>query len=628
MVFIAKFLSGRIVPHALPSSLRAAGNFYCHLRKHCHLRGYDARGVSLRFLPLLFLAMTLMSGPAHAACLTPAGDAGKVIYNADHSMMQYCDGTNWVAMGGVSPVEGDVATGLNAHWKLDESSGTTAADSSGNGFNGTLVNMDGGTDWAPGKMNNALDFDGIDDAVNSGYAPGMSYNDGEWTISGWFRSNSTRAGNHTIVGARNGAAGARFRINYTQSCSCINVSMADTGSGAGGTSFSAPAMALFDGQWHHVSVTVKHKEYLRIYVDGVLVYTSADMSGNSQVNGSMNISEYGIGAFYSGGVFQDFFEGQLDEIRHYTRRLSGEDVAKLYCVESRGKIFYDLDSRVMRFCTAQGVGVMGSAGPIPPGDSITSGLTGHWKLDEGAGLTAADSSGFGYDGTLTNGPIWINGKIGNALDFDGVNDHVLRTSYNPAALNYVPAISGCAWFYSDVNQNRYVAFWNRSADGGLIFKPVSLTGSSGKINVAVRLIGGIVTLETPNMGAGYWNGKWHHVCTVFDKNLASGRLKIYVNGEIAAQDDALDATLDQNNALNLGSLNIGRDPFNGTYFDGKIDDVRIYNRALSANEVRIIHTMSACSGPVAPQGEMIYNTDHAIMQYCNGTDWIGIGKSP
>lgn len=571
--------------------------------------------------------LSSVASPAHAACLTPAGDAGKVIYNADHSMMQYCDGTNWVAMGKPSSA-GDIATGLNAHWKLDESSGSTAADSSGNGFNGTLVNMDGGTDWVPGKVNNALDFDGVDDAVNSGYSPGVSYNDGEWTVSGWFRSSSTRTGNHTIIGARLGAAGARFHVNYNHSCSCINVSMADTGSGAGGTNFSAPGMTLFDGQWHHVSVTVKHKEYLRIYVDGALVYTSADMSGNSQVNGSMNISTYGIGAFYTDGVFQDFFEGALDEIRHYTRRLSDEDIAKLYCVESRGKIFYDLDSRVMRFCSSQGVHAMGPAGPVPPGDSITTGLTGHWKLDDGVGLTAVDSSGLGYDATLTNGPVWISGKLGGAVDFDGTNDSVRRTSYHPGVLNYVPAISGCAWFYSDVNQNRYVTYWARSVDSGVIFRPVSLTGSSGKINAAIRLVGGTVTLETPDMGAGYWNNQWHHVCTVFDKGLSAGRLKIYVNGEIAAQSDALDAVLNQNNSFNLGVLYIGHDAFNGTYFNGKIDDVRLYNRALTAREVQIIHTMSACASPAAPQGEMIYNADHNIMQYCNGSDWVGIGRSP
>jgi len=55
---------------------------------------------------------------------------------------------------------------------------------------------------------------------------------------------------------------------------------------------------------------------------------------------------------------------------------------------------------------------------------ITTGLVGHWTFNEGAGTTASDSSGNNNTGTLINGPIWTTGKIGQALDFDGVNDYV------------------------------------------------------------------------------------------------------------------------------------------------------------------------------------------------------------
>ena len=57
----------------------------------------------------------------------------------------------------------------------------------------------------------------------------------------------------------------------------------------------------------------------------------------------------------------------------------------------------------------------------------TSGLIAHWKFDEGSGTTAGDSAG-SNTGTLTNGPTWTSGKVGGAIEFDGINDRVSNTS--------------------------------------------------------------------------------------------------------------------------------------------------------------------------------------------------------
>ena len=62
-------------------------------------------------------------------------------------------------------------------------------------------------------------------------------------------------------------------------------------------------------------------------------------------------------------------------------------------------------------------------------DAILNGLVGWWKFDEGSGTVAYDSSGNGHDGNLTNGPTWVAGKIGGALSFDGVNDHVIAHNF-------------------------------------------------------------------------------------------------------------------------------------------------------------------------------------------------------
>ena len=75
-----------------------------------------------------------------------------------------------------------------------------------------------------------------------------------------------------------------------------------------------------------------------------------------------------------------------------------------------------------------GVNILGVTGTF--GAAPTSGLVAHWKLDESSGTSAADSSGNGYTGTLTNGPVWqpAGGQIDGALEFDGTNDYVISNT--------------------------------------------------------------------------------------------------------------------------------------------------------------------------------------------------------
>ena len=66
-----------------------------------------------------------------------------------------------------------------------------------------------------------------------------------------------------------------------------------------------------------------------------------------------------------------------------------------------------------------------------------------------------------------------------------------------------------------------------------------------------------------------------------------------------------------------------------TDFDGEMDDVRYYDRVLSPSEISDLYNGiggGACSSPSGVEGQMVYNTSFNVMQYCNGADWVGIGK--
>src|SRR3989338_8603814 len=133
----------------------------------------------------------------------------------------------------------DIFTGLVSHWKLDETTGTIAADSAGTS-NGTLTN---GPTWVTGKLNNALSFDGTNDYVNLGTRKTTGLN--EATLSMWIKPNTTTA-TATIFDESSGAYwqfAARIDKWYTRDAS--------TGStGARDNDLSLPSLPT--GQWSHL----------------------------------------------------------------------------------------------------------------------------------------------------------------------------------------------------------------------------------------------------------------------------------------------------------------------------------------------------------------------------------------
>ncbi len=199
-------------------------------------------------------------------------------------------------------------------------------------------------------------------------------------------------------------------------------------------------------------------------------------------------------------------------------------------------------------------------------------LVGHWKLDEGSGTTAFDSSGNGNDGTLIGapGPNWTTGKIGQALDFDGTDDYVaVPFILDPSTTD----MTTTAWIYASgedctSHQNVIVQQENgtgtgrhwlvRSNSAGAIFPPKRLFTWLGN-----SFLGSTTLIEL--------NTWYFAVVTV------EGRTrKIYVNG-IEENSDIITQNA-SDGTMRIGSHKTGT---SGEKWEGIIDDVRIYNRALT-----------------------------------------------
>jgi len=201
------------------------------------------------------------------------------------------------------------------------------------------------------------------------------------------------------------------------------------------------------------------------------------------------------------------------------------------------------------------------------------GLVGYWTFDEGQGAIAFDSSGNGLDGALKGNPKWVEGQVGGALDFDGSDDYVEIPDDPLLALT--KQITIAAWTNMRATASGEMAIVSK---GGWAANdlPYELTETSGGViywqfyNDAGR------DSCSPNSPKA---GEWHHLAATYDGTI----FKCYIDG-VLGEEWAYAGAM----PINTAAVNIGRRTRGGTLFNGLIDDVAIYNRALSVDEIQSV----------------------------------------
>jgi len=223
---------------------------------------------------------------------------------------------------------------------------------------------------------------------------------------------------------------------------------------------------------------------------------------------------------------------------------------------------------VMVVLFAAGVLTTSSYAKIDP--KICVGL---WLLDEGGGTTAKDSSESGNDGKLTNNPKWVAGKLGKALQFDGVNQYV--DCGNDASLDLIKDFTIVAWINYEDPKHAYdyaqvVARTDGGGQGGVEFGVSPGTGKLFTTN-------GPATVRSNN---ALNKDEWYHVASVYSGNT----LTFYVNGEADGGGSITFPT-------SIERTGIGRVPARDLLpYKGIIDDVGVFTEALSQNDIKSIMT--------------------------------------
>ena len=205
-------------------------------------------------------------------------------------------------------------------------------------------------------------------------------------------------------------------------------------------------------------------------------------------------------------------------------------------------------------------------------DAIMNGLVAWWKFDETNGTVAYDSSGNGNDGNLSGGLTWTTGKIGGALSFDGVND-LVRVNGNWPSSNSPRAIS--VWFFTNNTHRGNIFTFGDGARINTRFSVLTNYGENGNLHFCGQ--GNDVGL-----GSMTFN-QWRHLCVTYSSNL----INAFVDNQLFAS-VSKNLNTDGSMPLIVGSNSLTRDD---EFFSGKLDDLRVYDRALSAAEVQALYNM-------------------------------------
>lgn len=220
------------------------------------------------------------------------------------------------------------------------------------------------------------------------------------------------------------------------------------------------------------------------------------------------------------------------------------------------------------------------------------GLVGYWSFNEGNGTVATDFSGNGNNGTLTNGPTWVNGKRGKALNFDGSDDYI--DVGNGASLRPSTAISICSWFLrrdgrvpSGANEQDIIVRSSTAIGGNYLLE--FQNDGAGADSITFDVGGGSNFSYLPFSSVLVHElDKWIHLCATYSNG---GSASFYVNGQYVAP--GVNNSETANIPTNVETVYIGGKPSGGDNTNGKIDEVRIYNRALSATEVSALYNSKA-----------------------------------
>ncbi|MEK7624909.1 MAG: LamG domain-containing protein [Patescibacteria group bacterium] len=424
-------------------------------------------------------------------------------------------------------------SGLVGWWTMDgsETSATTVTDKSGSGNNGTRT---GGTKVTTGRIGQAMKFSGA-----TGYLTfsNLTLTD-NFTISYWSKTNTYTNNSGSTGPMIFGGANASEGYIWEKDSTTIQVS------NNGETKYLSPTyQGAADFGWKHITVVASAAK-VGVYKNGVFV-------SETQFASPFTITASKIGQSYNLATY--FMNGSIDDFRIYSRALSATEVQQLYKL---------------------GGGKINKTDTTRP--TLKNGLVGHWTMDgrDVTSTAAIDKSGNGNNGVRTGGTKETTGRIGQAMKFDGTSGRINDPSPPTVATNNWTM---SAWM-NPANLSQIGLAVSNGLDNGATGNGYAFGVGDGAGGAGSKLQGLFPGVAWFDPGYTFPRANaWYHVVM----QRVSGVTKFYVNGIQTANTSATTPLTPTD--FNIGSQTGVR------YFNGSLDDVRIYSRALSASEIQQLY---------------------------------------
>lgn len=443
--------------------------------------------------------------------------------------------------------------GLAGYWPMNEGAGTAVGNFVNHADSGAAA---GGPTWVSGKIGKALSFDGVNDTVNlpanSTLVSGIS----TATVSLWVKLNSAPGlspsiFSYSIDNSGNGGsptASSRLAIDMNTSRQVICGGRSDDGE----LFYSVLTNNALDvGVWYLITCTVSFpSDSVQVYFNGALQTTTGTIAFGDSLTDTTPSTNAAIGSSDTGAA--GFFPGVIDDVRLYHRVLSTSEITSL-----------------------------ARTGGVTRRTVSNAGLIGYWPLDEGGGAQAGDFSGNGNTGGMNISTNWTNGRRGGGWFVQEPSDRI--SVPDSPSLNPTSQITMTAWIYpQNWSANR------RILQKGITDNQYRFTAEAGSFLVDIRPLTGVSTTLPPT-------NQWTHVAVTYNGSAVA----IYYNGVL------------QTSAARSGSLTTSSDPLiigcklatscaAGDAFNGTLDDVRLYNRALSVEEIQALAQAGQTGGSKTP----------------------------
>jgi len=444
--------------------------------------------------------------------------------------------------------------GLVGHWTFDgKDMIDNATDRSGQGNHGDLTNFNS-TTTVSGKLGQALEFDGVNDYVDVGDDLYESNNTG--TISMWLNIDTVGGETYAFSSSVESSSSNHIAVRLQGSTPVLQFY-------SDGRNDFVYGQGLGYNKWAHLTITSNGSLYT-FYKNGAKVSPTVSAGSNlgTWFDDLASAAHNTVIGRRKRNPDTLYFNGAIDDVRIYNRALSADEISRLYHLGATTHINKTLTSN----------------------SDLENGLVGHWTFDGPDMIgNATDRSGQGNDGYLTNftSTTTVSGKLGQALEFDGVDDYVdVGSAWTP--LNTGEPFTISAWTYLHDFDNQYPVLMQFRSNSGVVATHFSNSAS---------YLGMIIGSEDAGWGQYKESStdllnRWVHVVYTYN---GQGATTI---GNFAIYKDGVSRTLSTAGAFGASAnVNYIGNRDSGLYWDGAIDDVRIYNRALSAEEVQRLYEM-------------------------------------